>query len=75
MSYRKLEIGRLAGERSIDIHKLTLNELPKFEMHEKLLKKLNMPGKKINKFISAIELSTGNQKPESRNKQPVISNQ
>ena len=34
MSYRNLEIWQLAKELSIDIHKMTLNELPKFEMYE-----------------------------------------
>ena len=34
MSYKKLEIWRLARELVIDIHKMTLNKLPKFEMFE-----------------------------------------
>lgn len=34
MSYRKLEIWQLAREVSIEIHKMTLNNLPKFEMYE-----------------------------------------
>jgi len=34
MSYRKLEIWHLAREIVIDIHNMTLNELPKFEMFE-----------------------------------------
>ena len=34
MSYRKLEIWQLARELVIDINKMTLNELPKFEMFE-----------------------------------------
>ncbi len=34
MSYRKLEVWRLAHDVVNDIHKMTLNELPKFEMHE-----------------------------------------
>ena len=34
MSYRKLEIWQLAREPVIDIHKLTLEKLPKFEMYE-----------------------------------------
>lgn len=32
MSYKKLEIWQLARELVIDIHKMTLNKLPKFEM-------------------------------------------
>jgi four helix bundle protein len=34
VSYRKLEIWQLAREVSIAIHKLTVDELPKFEMYE-----------------------------------------
>ena len=34
MSYRKLEIWSLARELTIEIHKMTLSELPKFEMYE-----------------------------------------
>ena len=34
MSYKKLEIWQLANELVIQIHKMTLTELPKFEMYE-----------------------------------------
>ncbi|MGD9033388.1 MAG: four helix bundle protein [Desulfobacteraceae bacterium] len=34
MSYKKLEIWQHARELVIDIHKMTLTELPKFEMFE-----------------------------------------
>ena len=34
MSYRDLEIWQLARELSIEIHRMTLNNLPKFEMYE-----------------------------------------
>ena len=34
MSYRKLKIWQLARELVIDIHKMTLTQLPKFEMFE-----------------------------------------
>jgi four helix bundle protein len=34
MSYKNLEIWKLAREVVIDIHKLTLIELPKFELYE-----------------------------------------
>jgi len=34
MSYRNLEIWQLARDLSIDIHKMTLEKLPKFEMFE-----------------------------------------
>jgi four helix bundle protein len=34
MSYRQLEIWKLARQSAIDIHRMTLKELPKFEMYE-----------------------------------------
>jgi four helix bundle protein len=34
MSYKKLEIWQMARDLVIDIHKMTLEELPKFEMFE-----------------------------------------
>ena len=34
MSYKKLEIWQLARELVIDIHKMTLTKLPKYEMFE-----------------------------------------
>ena len=34
MSYKNLEVWHLARELSVDIHRMTLNELPKFEMYE-----------------------------------------
>jgi four helix bundle protein len=34
MSYRNLEVWQIARELSISVHKMTLNELPKFEMFE-----------------------------------------
>ena len=34
MSYKKLEIWQLSRELVIDIHKMTLQKLPKFEMYE-----------------------------------------
>lgn len=34
MSYKKLEIWQLARELTIEIHKMTLSDLPKFEMYE-----------------------------------------
>jgi len=34
MSYKNLEIWRLAREVVIDIHKMTLEKLPKFEIYE-----------------------------------------
>jgi four helix bundle protein len=37
MSYKKLEIWQLARELAVDIHKMTLNKLPKFEMFEEAI--------------------------------------
>ena len=34
MSYKNLEVWQLASELTIDIHKMSLTELPKFEMYE-----------------------------------------
>jgi len=34
MSYRNLEIWKLAKKNSIEIHKMTLKKLPSFEMYE-----------------------------------------
>lgn len=34
MSYRNLEIWKLARTVSVDVHKMTLTQLPKFEMYE-----------------------------------------
>ena len=34
MSYEKLEIWKLAKELAISIHKMTIDNLPKFEMYE-----------------------------------------
>jgi four helix bundle protein len=33
-SYEDLEIYQLAKKLAIEVHKMTLDELPKFEMHE-----------------------------------------
>ena len=34
MSYKNLDIWKLARQLVIDIHKMTLSELPKFEMYK-----------------------------------------
>ena len=34
MSYRNLEIWKLARQAAIDVHRMTLRSLPKFEMYE-----------------------------------------
>lgn len=47
MSYRNLEIWQLARELVIDIHKMTLHDLPAFEMYEE--------GKQIRKSIKSVK--------------------
>jgi len=48
MSYKNLEIWRLANRLVIRIHKMALEKLPKFEMYEEA-------GKKLNLFIRSVE--------------------
>ncbi len=47
MSYRKLEIWQIARKLVIDIHKMTLCKLPKFEMFEE--------GRQIRKSIKSVK--------------------
>jgi len=47
MSYRNLEIWQLTKILVIDIHKMTLNELPKFEMFEE--------GSQIRRSIKSVK--------------------
>ena len=47
MSYRNLEIWQLARELVIDIHKMTLHNLPAFEMYEE--------GRQIRKSIKSVK--------------------
>jgi len=47
MSYKKLEIWQIARKLVIDIHKMTLCKLPKFEMFEE--------GKQIRKSIKSVK--------------------
>ena len=47
MSYKKLEIWQLARELVIDIHKMTLGKLPKFEMYEE--------GSQIRRSIKSVK--------------------
>ena len=46
-SYRDLEIWQIARELVIDIHRMTLTELPKFEMYEE--------GRQIRKSIKSVK--------------------
>jgi four helix bundle protein len=47
MSYKNLEIWQLARELVIDIHKMTLEKLPKFEMFEE--------GSQIRKSVKSVK--------------------
>ena len=47
MSYRNLEIWQLVRNLVVDIHKMTLNELPKFEMYEE--------GSQIRRSIKSVK--------------------
>ena len=47
MSYKKLEIWQIARELVIDIHKMTLRKLPKFEMFEE--------GRQIRRSIKSVK--------------------
>ena len=47
MSYKKLQIWQLARELVIDIHKMTLHKLPKFEMFEE--------GSQIRRSIKSVK--------------------
>lgn len=38
MSYKNLEIWQLAKEVALEVHKMTLDELPKFEMTKQVNK-------------------------------------
>ena len=46
MSYKNLEVWQLARELSIRIHRMTLQDLPKFEMYEE--------GSQIRRFVKSI---------------------
>ncbi len=45
MSYKNLEIWQLAREVAVEIHKMSLEKLPKFELL----------GKKLNNFLKNFE--------------------
>ncbi|NNG07287.1 MAG: four helix bundle protein, partial [Desulfobacteraceae bacterium] len=64
MSYKSLEIWKLARELVIDIHKMTLNELPKFEMFEE--------GRQIRKSSKSVRSSIVESYGRRRYKQDFI---
>jgi four helix bundle protein len=47
MSYKKLEIWQLARDLAIDIHRMTIAKLPKFEMYEE--------GSQIRRSIKSVK--------------------
>lgn len=49
MSYKKLEIWKLAKELVVDIHRMTIEKLPKFEMYEE--------GSQIRRSIKSVKSS------------------
>ena len=64
MSYKKLEIWQIARELVIDIHKMTLRKLPKFEMFEE--------GGQIRKSIKSVKSTIVEDYGRRRYKQEFI---
>lgn len=64
MSYKNLEIWQIAREVVIDIHKMTLKELPKFEMYEE--------GSQIRKFSKSVKSNIVEGYGRRRDKQEYI---
>ena len=54
MSYKKLEVWQLSRGLVIDIHKMTLTKLPKFEMYEDLHSRLDKLGRTLNRFLKSV---------------------
>ncbi|MBW2610085.1 MAG: four helix bundle protein [Deltaproteobacteria bacterium] len=66
MSYKKLEIWQLARELVIDIHKMTMNSLPKFEMFEQ--------GNQIRRSVKSVKSTIVEGYGRRRYKQDFIRN-
>ena len=64
MSYRNLEIWQLARNLVVDIHRMTLNELPKFEMFEE--------GSQIRRSIKSVKCTIVEGYGRSKYKQDYI---
>ena len=64
MSYKNLEIWQLARGLVIDIHKMTLRKLPKFEMYEE--------GQQIRKSIKTVKSTIAEGYGRRRYKQEFI---
>ena len=58
MNYRNLEVYRLAHELAVEIHRMTLSELPKFEQYEEAsqirrsAKSISMKADRAEYFLS-----------------------
>ena len=63
MSYKNLEIWERAKEVSITIHKMTLTELPKFEMYEEgsQIRRSSKSIRQLNTIITSNKPATSNQ--------------
>jgi len=64
LSYKNLEIWQLARQMVIDIHKMTLQKLPKFEMYEE--------GQQIRKSIKTVKSTIVEEYGRRRYKQEFI---
>jgi four helix bundle protein len=64
MSYRDLEIWKLAREAAIGVHRMTLRELPKFEMYEE--------GSQIRRSVKSIRSNIVEEYGRRRYKQEFI---
>jgi four helix bundle protein len=65
MSYRDLEIWKLASEAAVGVHRMTLQELPKFEMFEE--------GSQIRRSVKSIRSNIVEGYGRRRYKQEFIS--
>jgi four helix bundle protein len=64
MSYRDLEVWKLARQASISIHRMTLEDLPKFEMYEE--------GSQIRRSVKSVRSNTVEGYGRRRYKQEFI---
>lgn len=64
MSYRNLEIWKLARQATVDVHRMTLDKLPKFEMFEE--------GSQIRRSVKSVKANIVEGYGPRRNKQDFI---
>ena len=64
MSYRKLEIWQLARQLTVDVHKMTVERLPKFELYEQ--------GSQIRRSMKSVKSNTVEGYGRRRYKQEFI---